>query len=93
MSLLEGASMCKALIAADTPGCRELIEPGVNGYLCRERSATDLAENMANYYYLTATDKRQMGMEGRKKVLQCFTSGTIAKIYLNRIHILLETRD
>ena len=92
MSLLEGASMCKALIAADTPGCRTIIEPGVNGYLCLERSAADLAEKMTNYYNLPAAGKRRMGIAGRNKVLQGFTREAIVNIYLNRIHILLETR-
>lgn len=88
LSLLEGASMCKTLIAADTPGCRTLIEEGVNGYLCREKDASHLAGKMADYYHLPAAAKRQMGMEGRKKILRSFTRSIIAGIYLEKIKTL-----
>lgn len=88
LSLLEGASMCKALIAADTSGCRSLIEEGINGYLCREKDPGDLARKMEMYYHLSAADKKKMGMEGRKKVLENFTSQRIAGIYLEKISLL-----
>jgi glycosyltransferase involved in cell wall biosynthesis len=88
LSLLEGASMCKALIAADTPGCRTLIEEGVNGFLCREKDGADLAKKMATYYHLPAAAKRQMGIEARNKVLKSFTRERIAGIYLEKIDAL-----
>jgi glycosyltransferase involved in cell wall biosynthesis len=88
LSLLEGASMCKALIATDTPGCRSLIEEGVNGFLCREKDAADLAKKMAAYYHLPAAAKRQMGLEGRKKVQQSFTREIVTGIYLEKINSL-----
>jgi len=88
LSLLEGASMAKALIAADTPGCRTLIEEGINGYLCREKDGADLARKMTEYYHLPAAAKRQMGMAGRDKVLKNFTRERIAGIYLDKINSL-----
>ncbi len=91
LSLLEGASMCKALIAADTPGCRTLIEEGVNGYLCREKDSDDLAKKMAAYYHLPATAKREMGISARNKVLNGFTRQQITGIYLEKIKALAHT--
>jgi glycosyltransferase involved in cell wall biosynthesis len=85
LSLLEGASMCKSLIATDTPGCRTVIEEGVNGYLCREKDGSDLAKKMAAYYHLPAAAKRQMGIEARNKVLKEFTRERIVSIYLEKI--------
>ena len=38
-SLLEAAAMARPLIAADVPGCRDVVEDGVNGYLCTVRDA------------------------------------------------------
>jgi glycosyltransferase involved in cell wall biosynthesis len=86
LSLLEGASMSKALIAARTSGCRDLIEEGVNGYLCRQKDAADLAEKMETYYHLPEAAKRQMGIEGRNKVLRYFNREIIAGIYLDKIN-------
>ncbi|HZE85690.1 MAG TPA: glycosyltransferase family 4 protein [Puia sp.] len=88
LSLLEGASMCKALIAADTAGCREIIDDGVNGYLCVNRDAADLAEKMERYYRLPAADKRQMGIEGRNRVLARFTKEIVTRIYLDKLNTL-----
>jgi glycosyltransferase involved in cell wall biosynthesis len=84
-SLLEGASMCKALIAADTPGCKSLIDDGVNGYLCREKDSEDLARKMEAYYRLPAAQKEKMGAAARKKILENFTREQIAAIYLEKI--------
>ncbi|HMI64204.1 MAG TPA: glycosyltransferase family 4 protein [Puia sp.] len=86
LSLLEGASMCKALIATDTPGCRALVDEAVNGYLCREKDAADLAEKMAVYYHLPAEAKTKMGLAGREKVLSAFTQEKVAGIYLEKIN-------
>jgi len=88
LSLLEGASMCKALIATDTPGCRNLIEEGVNGYLCREKDSDDLAKKMAAYYHLSPAAKRAMGMAARDRVLQDYTRERITGIYLEKITAL-----
>jgi glycosyltransferase involved in cell wall biosynthesis len=87
LSLLEGASMAKALIATDTSGCRSLIDDGINGYLCRERDGADLARKMREYYELPPAAKRQMGLAGRAKVLRDFTREHIFEIYLQKICI------
>jgi glycosyltransferase involved in cell wall biosynthesis len=87
LSLLEGASMAKALIAADTPGCRSVVENGVNGYLCREKDGADLAKKMKEFYCLPAAARRQMGLKGREKVLGRFTREHILEIYLQKICI------
>jgi glycosyltransferase involved in cell wall biosynthesis len=91
LSLLEGASMCKALIATDTPGCRTLIEEGVNGYLCREKDGEDLARKMSAYYHLPAVAKREMGIAARNRVLKDFTRERITGIYLEKIKALISS--
>jgi glycosyltransferase involved in cell wall biosynthesis len=88
LSLLEGASMCKALIATDTAGCRAVVEDGVNGFLCREKDAVDLAAKMSAYYHLPAGAKKQMGIEGRRRVLGHFTRDIVTGIYLDKITAL-----
>jgi glycosyltransferase involved in cell wall biosynthesis len=91
LSLLEGASMCKALIAADTPGCRSLIEEGVNGYLCREKDSEDLARKMTLYYHLPPSGKEKMGAASRQKILEHFTRDHITGIYLEKIEALAHS--
>jgi glycosyltransferase involved in cell wall biosynthesis len=91
LSLLEGASMCKALIATDTAGCRALIEEGVNGYLCREKDGAGLARKMSAYFHLSPAEKKQMGLGGRKSILQRYTQETVTAIYLEKIKTLRAT--
>jgi glycosyltransferase involved in cell wall biosynthesis len=90
LSLLEGASMCKALIGSDAPGCRETIDDGLNGYLCAPKNGKDLALKMEKYYNLPAAAKRQMGIEGRNKVLRQFTREKVVEIYSKKILQLLQ---
>jgi glycosyltransferase involved in cell wall biosynthesis len=88
LSLLEGASMCKALIAADTAGCHAIIENGVNGFLCRPKDSIDLAAKMEAYYHLTDLAKEQMGIRGRERVLGRYTRDIVAGVFLDQINSL-----
>ena len=87
LSLLEGASMCKALIATDVAGCREVIRDGVNGLLCREKDPADLAAKMEIYCALPAAEKKAMGMAGRELVLDHFTQEIVTGIYLAKLNL------
>jgi glycosyltransferase involved in cell wall biosynthesis len=44
--LLEAASMAKSIVTTNVPGCREVVDDGVNGYLCDVKDADSLAEQM-----------------------------------------------
>jgi len=87
LSLLEGASMCKALIATDVAGCREVIRDGVNGLLCREKDPADLAAKMETYCALPAAEKKAMGMAGRELILDHFTQEIVTGIYLAKLNL------
>lgn len=76
--LLEAASMGKALVSTDVPGCREAVEHGKNGLLVQPRDAYALAD--AIEILLKNSDLRlSMGIAGRQKVLTEFDE----KIVLN----------
>lgn len=47
-SLIEGLALGKAIIATDTPGCRETVIAGRNGYLCPARDSDELANAIAS---------------------------------------------
>ena len=40
--LLEAASMGKPIITSNAVGCREVVDNGENGYLCKVRDSNDL---------------------------------------------------
>jgi len=41
-SLLEALSSGLAIVTTDAPGCRETVQPGINGYLCEPRDQRSL---------------------------------------------------
>ncbi len=69
--LIEAASAGLPVIATDVPGCREIVEHGVNGLLVPPRNADALAAAIAK---LLADPRlcKQMGSRGRDKVVAEF---------------------
>lgn len=84
-ALLEGAAMGKPLIAADVPGCRELIEEGVTGALVRVRDPCSLADAMLRLAEMPVGRLRQMGLAARAKVEREFDEQIVVKAYLDAL--------
>ena len=70
--LLEGAATGRALITSDIPGCREAVENGVSGYLCKPQDTISLTEAMRKIVKNSFTEQLQMGLCGRKLVERRF---------------------
>ena len=81
-ALLEGAAMGKPLIATDVAGCRELVEEGVTGALCRPRDATSLAEAMERVARSSAERLEALGRAAREKVEREFGQDRVVDAYL-----------
>ncbi|RDV15527.1 glycosyltransferase family 1 protein [Pontibacter diazotrophicus] len=84
-TLLEAAAMAKPLIATNVPGCREVVQQGVNGYLCRARSAEDLAEKMLQMLQLKEEDLENMGQASRQLAVSRFDDRFVIQKYLHAI--------
>jgi glycosyltransferase involved in cell wall biosynthesis len=89
-TLLEGAAMGKPLIATDVPGCREVINHGRNGLLCRDRNAEDLAHKMNEMIDMSASERRAMGAAGRVKMEREFDERLVVNAYLQRLASIVE---
>ena len=81
-ALLEGAAMAKPLIATDVPGCRQIVEPGVNGLLCAARDAASLAEAMLEMIRLSGPERAAMGAAGRARVERDYGERAVIAPYL-----------
>lgn len=81
-SLLEAAAMAKPIIATDVPGCREVVDDGINGWLCRVRDADDLAEKMQRFAVTPLEDRSEMGKQSRLKVEREFDERNVIDAYL-----------
>jgi glycosyltransferase involved in cell wall biosynthesis len=81
-SLLEGAAMARPLIAADVPGCRAVVDDGVNGYLCRVRDPSSLADAMRRLAQASMAERQAMGEAARRKVQERFSEELVTRAYL-----------
>lgn len=77
--LLEAASTGRALITSNIPGCREAVDEGINGYLCRVKSAKSLYQKMRKFVELTKEERKEMGKNGRRKMQAQFDKKDVVK--------------
>jgi len=84
-TLLEAMACGRPVITSDTTGCRDVVEDGVNGYLCRVRDAADLADKMERIMRLSPQERAEMGRRGRDKVRQDFDEQLVIDRYLSEI--------
>ncbi len=70
--LLEAAAMGRPVIASDIPGCRETVEDGVSGFLCRVGDAHDLYEKMLAMTRLPTQKRAAMGTAARIRAERYF---------------------
>jgi len=83
--LLEAASMARPLIATNVTGCRDIVEDGVNGFLCRVKDGKDLASAMKKMMSLSDTEREEMGKKGREKMIREFDKRIVVKNYIQAI--------
>jgi len=82
-SLLEAAAMARPLIASDVPGCRELVEPGVNGFLCEVRNASSLAKALKMIMKTSGEARSRMGEASRQMVERHYSQTVVISAYLD----------
>ena len=83
--LLEAASMARPLIATNVTGCRDIVEDGVNGLLCKVKDGEDLAEKMKQMMNISPAEREVMGKKGREKMIREFDKKLVIQIYLQAI--------
>jgi glycosyltransferase involved in cell wall biosynthesis len=84
-TLLEAAAMGKPLIATDTPGCRDVVLDGENGYLCRVADMDDLAKKMQAMVDLSLDERAEMGKVSRLHIVENFDDNRVISCYLDAI--------
>jgi len=84
-SLLEAGAMGKPLIATNVPGCRNVIEDGLNGFLCEPKSSQGLAVAMRKVLTMNSEMLKNLGIESQKKITKEYDETIIHQIYLNLI--------
>lgn len=91
-TLLEAAAMGRPIITTDAVGCREVVDDGVNGFLCQPRNAADLAAKMGQMLALTHQQRVDIGLRGRAKMEAEFDEQIVINKYLKAIEAILVAR-
>ena len=81
-TLLEAASMTKPIITTNVAGCRQVVDDGKTGFLCRVRDSDDLADKMEDVMLLSESARKNMGLKGREKMKREFDEKIVIKKYL-----------
>jgi glycosyltransferase involved in cell wall biosynthesis len=84
-ALLEAAAMAKPIIATDVPGCRDVVDDGVNGFLCQPRDSASLAAAMRRLLGLSPESLRAMGAASRRKAEDQFDEQIVVERYLTAV--------
>jgi glycosyltransferase involved in cell wall biosynthesis len=87
-TLMEASAMGRPVVATDVPGCREVVENGVNGLLCDSHSAASLAQQLAQMLELDRVERQAMAERGRKKIEKEFDERGVVQRYRDLIRQL-----
>lgn len=79
--LLEAGASARPIVASDIAGCREVVQPGVNGLLVPPNDPAQLAQAL-EFMISHGHERRQMGQAGRAIAEREFNVDTVVKTTL-----------
>lgn len=88
-SLLEAGALGKIIITSDNVGCRDTVDDGINGYLCKSKDLESLYEAVLKTLKLSYDQRLKMGQNGRKKMEKEFSEKIVLDEYLKKIREML----
>lgn len=88
-SLLEACSSGLPVVTTDVPGCREIIQHGINGLLVKPRSIESLLQG-TEQLILNKDLRSELGANGRKIVEKYFSNSVIIAETLSLYRNLLK---
>lgn len=80
-ALMEACSMGRPIITTDMPGCREMVDDGVNGYCIEPRNSKALAEACIKFIELPREKKESMAKASHEKCKRQFDVALVIKKY------------
>lgn len=87
--LLESAAAGRPVITTNRPGCREIVDNGISGFIVEQRNTQQLIEKVDDFIKLSYEQKKQMGLCGRRKVENEFDRNIVISAYLRAINSIV----
>ena len=85
--LLEAAAIGRPVITTDIHGCKEAVDDGKSGLLCRAKDADDLYQKMRAIARLSREERISMGIAAREKMEREFDRNEVVH---NSIQVLFR---
>ncbi|WP_288789728.1 glycosyltransferase family 4 protein [uncultured Enterobacter sp.] len=89
-SLLEAAAIGRPIITTDNVGCKEVVDDGINGFLCEPRSMISLMDCLEKFILLSPFEKEKMSLKSREKVQKEFDEKIVIDKYMDVIENLAK---
>jgi len=89
-AVLEAMAMARPVITTDTAGCRDTVEPGVNGLLTPVKDVDGLTKAMLTLLKADSSDLAAMGARSREKAVALFDIQIINRQFLDLIDEVLN---
>ena len=83
--LLESCASGRAIITTARPGCGEIVDEGLNGFVTRPHDVEDLCKQVRKFLALTKNERAAMGKAAREKVEKEFDRQIVVNKYLKEI--------
>ena len=84
-TLLEAGAMGKPMVTTNSIGCKDVVDDGVNGFLCKVRDENDLAEKLEKIVLMSHQERISMGLKSRVKIEHEFDEKIVINKYLEAI--------
>lgn len=85
--LLEAAAIGRPVITSRIHGCKETVDDGKTGLLCRVKDADDLYQKMLEMANTSRSERETMGLAARRKVEQEFEKNMVVNTTIHAIFI------
>lgn len=82
---LESASSGRPVITSNIHGCLEAVQDGITGFLCEKGDVESLYQSMKKFLQLPYTEKRCMGLAGRRHVEENFEKEKVVQKTIKRL--------
>lgn len=86
--LLESCAAGRPIITTNRPGCGEIVDDGINGFVVKQQDTDDLTAQIEKFIALPYEKKKDMGLAARHKVERQFDRQIVVAAYLEEVESL-----
>ncbi len=89
-SLIEACAMGLPIVTTNVPGCKDVVENNVNGYLCEPKNSFDLTQKIAQLLDASEEKRLVMGANGRRIAEERFDEQLVIQLYHQKIKKIIN---